>query len=167
MNVFTPVKKFVEMNAVSKALTLGILSLVVVLGYLAADYFWQIRPQSLANKATFEAFKLILGLSTLFIFCIGSVQVWKNRTDWTWNNDWQLSCLITAICGCLTGASLASVATTVAAFFGMEIPSIALWYSLIPGAFFLAVAVLTWIWKYRSRWTSSAWDFLKDTWRRA
>lgn len=168
MNVFTPIKKFIQMNAVNKALTIGSISLIVVLGYLAANYFWQIQPQSLVNKATFEAFKLLLSLSTLILFCLGSKWVWHDRESCQWDNNWQISCLVTGISGCLAGVSLVSFATfAIKTFYGLEIPSIALWYSLIPGAFFLAVAILTWAWKYLSRWISSAWDSLKDTWRRA
>lgn len=171
--IFKPLKWFVQQEAALQTLILGILSLIGYGTFLILDYYFQIRPESLFGKLSREGLCLLLAVSAIGFFAFAATVAVKERRE-CWENAYsrrfwyQEICFFTSIAGFLGFGALAKVTWTVLHTFGWaDMPLTDLWYALIPGAFFLAIALITFLIKVIiAVWKSSS-DYISDQWRNA
>lgn len=158
MNVFTPVKKFSKLDTTPKFFVLSIMFLILVLGLLALDHFLDI-----VLPTTLLVGRAGLLVSAGILTILGAIYIWKEHMDF--KESWYLNtCFILAVAAGTAGWSLLELLSATVL---PETTLVQKLYFFIPGAFFFALGILSFVWRVVPRCTQKAWDSLKEAWRRA
>lgn len=168
--LFKPLKWFLRKDTANKALVLSIISFIVYGIFFLLSWLDNIAPTSLFGKLVRESFGFILAVSAIYDFVVLVKNVWDDRKD-CWNEYgfyWQYQNILCGIFGVVGFWSLVNVVGTILEiFWGISLPAVPFLYALIPGGFFLAVAVFTFVAKVLKKVWASISRYVKDQWDKA